>query len=100
MPTWSLCCELILSSCTRIESLPTWAILGSAPGITERTACAPGRSLVVLTPEMRNSEPPVNSSPRLRPRVNSPASDTTIRMPEMAYQILCRRTTSIERSPV
>jgi len=57
-------------------------------------------SLVVLAPEIRNSEPPVNSRPSVSPRTPRATNEMMRKTAEMAYQVFWRRTTSSDRSPV
>src|SRR5690349_17178846 len=97
---WLLASVFSFDVWTRTESLPTFVTSASAFGATRCTASVPTTSSVVLALLTRNSEPPLNSRLRLSPRPNNPTSDSTMRTPEIAYQVRWRLTNSIDRSPV
>jgi hypothetical protein len=46
-----------------------------------------------------NTDPPVNSTPKLRPRVNRPTSDNNSSMIDREYHSFCRPTKSTFDSP-
>src|SRR6478609_652813 len=49
---------------------------------------------------MRYADPPRNSMPKFRPRAKMPTRASTMRTPEIAYQVFCRPMKSIDRFPV
>src|SRR5665647_1533800 len=83
-------------------SLPILVTTTSEPVSRVPTAALPRASKLsrLVTEETRNSEPPRNSRPTLRPRPNKPMPARMSSTTDTAYQVFWRPTMSKERLPV